>query len=99
MLRLDAWRIYSYSILVTTTIHVPPDLLESVDRRAGELRISRNRFIIRALEKALDEQTGWSPRFLDELASAGDDLKSRTLVDRMRKTIAASRTRKSAPEL
>jgi hypothetical protein len=33
-----------------TTVHIPPALLKSVDRRAKALGISRNRFIVRAVQ-------------------------------------------------
>lgn len=82
-----------------TTIHLSPDLLESVDRRAGELGISRNRYISHALEKAIDEETSWSPRFLKALAAARDDSEGRELVEQMTEAIAAHRTRKAPAEL
>ena len=47
-----------------TTVHVPAALLKSVDRRAKALGVSRNRLIIRALEQALSQRSGWAPEFL-----------------------------------
>ena len=50
-----------------TTMHIPAALLKSVDRRAKALGISRNRLIIRTLEKAVHARSGWSPEFIDRL--------------------------------
>ena len=52
-----------------TTVHIPPALLKSVDRRAKALGVSRNRLIVRALEHALDDRAGWAPEFLEKLRS------------------------------
>jgi predicted nucleic acid-binding protein len=50
---------------VPTTIHIPDALLAEVDKRAKALWLSRNRFILTALEKALAAERGWSPGFID----------------------------------
>lgn len=50
-----------------TTVHIPPALLKSVDRRAKALGVSRNRLVVRALEQALRDRTTWTPEFLDRL--------------------------------
>lgn len=50
-----------------TTIHIPDPLLAQVDKRAKTLKLSRNRFIVKALEKALAEEPPWSPAFVDAL--------------------------------
>ena len=50
-----------------TTVHIPAALLKSVDRRAKALGISRNRLIVRALEQAVTERSGWAPEFLEQL--------------------------------
>jgi hypothetical protein len=52
---------------VPTTIHSPETLLNEVDKRAKTLKLSRNRFIVDALQKALAEAPPWSPGFLDAL--------------------------------
>ena len=64
-----------------TTIHMPASLLASVQKRARALGISRNRLIIRALERELRDATEWTPGFVDALrhvtsdtARAADDL-------------------------
>ena len=50
-----------------TTVRIPPALLRVVDRRAKALGISRNRLIIRALERAVSERSEWAPEFLERL--------------------------------
>ena len=61
-----------------TSVHIPKPLLEAVDRKAKSLRISRNRLIINALEREV-EQHGWSPGFFDKLRgiepAAADELR------------------------
>jgi len=52
-----------------TTVHIPAALLKSVDRRAKALGLSRNRLIIRALERAVSDRSGWAPEFLEKLRS------------------------------
>jgi metal-responsive CopG/Arc/MetJ family transcriptional regulator len=55
------------SIFMPTTVHIPAPLLKSVDRRAKALGISRNRLVVRALEQAVRERSGWTPGFLERL--------------------------------
>ena len=49
-----------------TTVHIPAPLLAAVDRKARTLRVSRNKLIVRALEREVDAR-GWSPGFFDTL--------------------------------
>jgi len=56
-----------------TTVHIPPALLKSVDRRARALGISRNRLIVRALEQAVSHRSHWTPEFLDRLRHTDPD--------------------------
>ncbi len=52
-------------VFMPTTVHIPPTLLKSVDRRAKALGVSRNRLIVRALEQAINERVRWAPEFLE----------------------------------
>lgn len=52
---------------MATTVHIPAPLLQSVDRRAKALGISRNRLVVRALEQAVLVRSEWSPDFLERL--------------------------------
>jgi metal-responsive CopG/Arc/MetJ family transcriptional regulator len=51
-----------------TSVHIPKPLLEAVDRKARTLRMSRNRLIVRALEREVTRDTDWSPNFFERLA-------------------------------
>jgi predicted transcriptional regulator len=81
---------------MATSVHIPKHLLDEVDRRAKRLKVSRNRFIIQALEHELASETDWSPRFFEQLAEARADA---ALVDRLVGDVRARRTRKGPPSL
>lgn len=68
LLRVHRQRVYSKYIM-PTSVHIPKPLLVAVDRRARALKISRNRLIVRALERELAEGSRWSPDFFDRLES------------------------------
>lgn len=51
-----------------TSVHIPKRLLVAVDRRAKQLGVSRNRVIVRALERDLAEEAAWSPGFFEKFA-------------------------------
>jgi hypothetical protein len=78
-------------------LHIPKPLLAAVDRRAQNLRISRNRFIVRTLEKELADQAHWSPGFFEALADVDED--DVAAVDDLQASIRAARTRKGPPTL
>ena len=83
---------------MSTTVHLPADLLVAVDREAQARKMSRNRYIINALERALATETAWSTRFVEEMAAARADAASAALED-LRGAVAARRTRKEPPAL
>jgi predicted transcriptional regulator len=84
---------------VATSVHIPRKILEAVDRRARRLEMSRNRFIVRTLEKELSSasESEWSPEFFTRMAEIepGDAV----AVDEMLDAIDRRRTRKPPPEL
>ena len=84
---------------MSTTIHLPADLLAAVDRQARGLDMSRNRYIVRALERALANETEWSAEFVDELAAARADVGGRRAFQELRAIVAANRTRKNPPPM
>ena len=84
---------------MSTTIHLPAELLTAVDRQARNLDISRNRYIIRALERAIATETEWSTGFVAELEAARADVDGCRALDELRAAIASSRTRKEPPAL
>ena len=84
---------------MSTTIHLPVQLLAAVDRQARDLEMSRNRYIVRALERALATETEWSATFVAELAAARADTEGRRALEELCAAVAASRTRKDPPRL
>jgi predicted transcriptional regulator len=80
-----------------TTVHIPPALLKSVDRRARALGVSRNRLIVRALERAVTERTGWAPEFLDGLRDVDDAVVD--AVDDLLRDVTRARRSRRAPAL
>ena len=84
---------------MVTQVHLPTDLLQSIDERAQELGISRNRYIVRALKKAVAEETTWSNEFLTMLDTAPHDKQTHHEIDRMVETLSEGRTTKSPPKL
>lgn len=80
-----------------TTVHIPAALLKSVDRRAKALGLSRNRLIIRALERAISERSGWAPEFLERLRSV--DQETHMAVDELLADVKQARRSKSPHDL
>jgi predicted transcriptional regulator len=81
-LRPARWQVYS-KYTMPTSVHIPKPLLLEVDRRARALKISRNRFIVQALEREVKQGSAWSPAFFERLAApepgvevAADELRS-----------------------
>ena len=82
---------YTLNIVMATSVHIPRVLLDAVDRRARQLKISRNRFILRVLEEELVRTTEWSPGFFEKLGAGAAD---RAAVEEMLGAIRANRTGK-----
>ena len=80
-----------------TTVHIPTALLKSVDRRAKSLGLSRNRLIVRALEKAVNERSGWAPEFLEQLRNVDDDTSA--AVDELLSVVKRTRRSKTPRNL
>lgn len=80
-----------------TTIHVPPALLKSVDRRAKVLGLSRNRLVVQALERVVDDRSGWAPEFLQKLRHPDPILEA--AVDRLVADVTSARRSKRPPVL
>ena len=85
------------NIFMPTTVHIPPALLKSVDRRARALGVSRNRLIVRALEHAVSGRAGWTPEFLNRLRSVDPD--TGTAVDEMLAAVKKARRSKTPRQL
>ncbi len=84
---------------VRTTIHLAPSLLAAVDRRAQELRISRNRYIREALERSLRADREWSPTLVRKLRTAGRDPEDQRVLTEMLQAIRANRRSKGPPPI
>lgn len=56
-----------------TSIHIPETLLQQADKRAKALGISRNRLIVRALARELQEGSDWSQGFFERLRSIDNE--------------------------
>jgi hypothetical protein len=82
---------------MATSVHIPRPLLVAVDRRARALKISRNRLIVRALERELNEATEWSPGFLEQLAD--EDSEVAAAVDELSSAIRKGRRSKKPVQL
>ena len=81
---------------MATTVHIPDDLLRAVDERAKRLKLTRNRFVIEALKKALAERdTAWSEDFVRQLGAQADV----DAIDDMLSAIKKQRSSKGAPKL
>ena len=80
---------------MSTTIHLPTSLLETVDHRARELGMSRNRYIIRALEQIVQTEAQWSPRFVEALEEARSDEEGQQAMEELREQVSSSRARTS----
>lgn len=78
-------------------VRLPKSILDAVDRRARALRVTRDRWIVRALERQLTEPRDWSPGFFERLADV--DAGTRKAVDDLLGAVVRARTSKVAPEL
>ena len=76
-------------MLMATCGHSPRQLLEVVDRVAKALRMSRNRLILRALEREVTPGSGWSPGFFERLSAV--DPETRAAVDELLVSVRQAR--------
>ena len=81
----------------TTSVRLPADLLDALDRRAEALGLTRSQLIVQAVEQVLEEYSAWSPKFLKAIGTPRPELEE--AVDEMMEAIRARRSRKEAPDL
>ena len=81
-----------------TTVHIPSELLSTVDAEARKRNISRNRFVIEALERAV-ERNDWSDAFLAALNEFDPDDRLGRAIDAMLGQIIAHRSSKRGSPL
>jgi predicted transcriptional regulator len=77
-----------------TSIQLPKPLLEAVDRRARALRVSRERVIVRALERELAAPEEWSSGFFEALAQVDE---GRGLVEAVASPAASASPTRAKP--
>jgi hypothetical protein len=77
---------------MATSIHIPKPLLEAMDRKARALKISRNRLIVRALERELKPGADWSPGFFQQLGTV--DAETALAVDELLASVRQARKSK-----
>jgi len=82
---------------MATTVHIPKTLLAAVDRRAQALRISRNRLIVKALEREIADGENWSSGFFEQLSVV--DKATARAVDELLTAARALRTSKAPRSL
>ena len=58
----------------STTVHLPDQLLSKIDQLVKEKGISRNRFIVQACERAVNDSAGKWPEGFFESALSEEDL-------------------------
>ena len=80
------------SIVMPTSVHIPKPLLEAVDRKARALKMSRNRLIVRALERELKQESDWSPGFFEQLSAI--DSETAAAVDELLASVRQARRSK-----
>lgn len=86
--------------MATTSIHIPEDLLEKLDRLAADRGVSRNRLIVESCREAVERhRERWPPGYLEGAHLDAED--RRVLADDAEEFLAAiqqARTaRKEAP--
>ena len=84
-------------IVMATSVHLPKPLLDAVDRRARALKISRNRLIVKALERELSDTTEWPPGFFEQFLETDDA--TREAAAEMLEHIRKNRSSKGPPKL
>ena len=82
---------------MATTVHIPPQLLKAVDRRAAALKVSRNRYIVRTLQSSVEKATEWSDQLWETLAAATRE--DATAADDMLAAIKRARVSRKKPPL
>jgi hypothetical protein len=82
---------------VPTRVHIPVTLLEAVDQKARRLGVSRNRFIVQALQREVALDATWSPGFFQRLAAVTPE--DAAEVDALLRAVRAGCRSKGTPRL
>ncbi len=81
----------------TTSVRLPEELIDALDRRAAALGLTRSQLIVQAVEQALEEHSAWSPAFLKAIGTPRPGLEE--TADAMMDAIRALRSRNEPPRL
>lgn len=79
------------------SVQIPKPLLKAVDRKARTLKMSRDRLIVRTLEKELVPESDWSPGFFEKLSAP--DSETAAAVDELLASVREARTSKPPRDL
>jgi len=82
-----------------TSVHIPAPLIERLDARARALGVSRNRFILAAIEAKLGESAAWPEPLVRMLGTRPSAAVRRAGQELDRAVVARRRTRRGAPAL
>lgn len=83
----------------TTTIHLPPHLLRALDAVAARRKASRNRLVVEACQRLVEEDLGeWPPGFFEMTHLSQRDRRELEAAGRqMEKTIRTARRNRRRP--
>ena len=79
------------------SIHLPDQILRRVEVRARGLGLSRSRYIAEALSRDLENESGWSEGFFEQLRElSADDVRAARALGEV---VKRRRSRKEPPRL
>lgn len=83
--------------MASTSVHFPEDLARELDRVARERGVSRNRLIVEACRRVVQERDRWPPGYLsnDDLPAADLEELGRSARDFLSPVLTARRNRKA----
>lgn len=86
--------------MASTSVHIPEDLVDALDRIAAERGVSRNRVIVEACRRVVRERDRWPTGFFsnDHLASDEIDEIERS-AESFLEPVVASRRNRTSPSL
>ena len=80
-----------------TTVHIPPEILQTIDAQARKKKMSRNKYIVEALVARVAAERAearWPPSLFEEMARWRNDPGHVEAVDELRRTIVDARRSK-----
>lgn len=86
-------------VVMSTSIRLPPRLLARVDARARALGVSRNEFLVNAIEAGISVENAWPPELLALLETPLDAGTAGLFEDAIGGVRRARRNRRAAPRL